>query len=200
MALGEPIAHFRAGQFRAEGFGVHTALPEVGAIDALGGEGFDHGGGGAEIELGLVVDGFEEVPEERFEGGEFVVLEVGGEVGVIGGEEGELPLTGVVDPGEADDGGVYHMDQIGVEGFEGFADRGPGKGEFEFGVEREGEAGDADDRDVVIFGEAVVGAEDLDGVALAVEVGDGVFEAGNDAVDFGEVGFGEESDSHRLYP
>jgi hypothetical protein len=33
-----------------------------------------------------------------------------------------------------------------------------------------------------------------------VEVGDGVFEAGNDAVDFGEVGFGEESDSHRLYP
>ena len=70
------------------------------------------------------------------------------------------------------------------------------RGETEFGVERKGVAGNADDSAVFVFREAALGGQDQNLVTEVFELLDGLAESRDNSVDFGNKGFSKESDSH----
>ena len=95
-------------------------------LDPLVAEFPHHGGGGAEIQAGLVVGRLEELPEQGFEHAHAVVLQVLGQMGVIARDQGIALGFGQPNTAQAQHRWVHHMDQIRVEALEGFSHCGPG--------------------------------------------------------------------------
>ena len=66
-------------------------------FDPLRGQFVHHGGRGAEVQLGLVMGGLEQLPEQRFQHAHAVVLQVFGQVGVVAGHQGQVAGLGEPD-------------------------------------------------------------------------------------------------------
>ena len=67
-------------------------------LDAVLAQLLDHGRGGAEVELGLVVGRLEQFPEQGLQHAHAVVLQVLGQVGVVAGHQGDALGFGQPDP------------------------------------------------------------------------------------------------------
>ena len=87
-------------------------------LDALLAQLRHHRGGGAEVELGLVVGGLEQLPQHRLEHAETVVLQVFGQMGVVAGHQGIALGLGDPDAPQAQHRWIHHVHQIGVERFQ----------------------------------------------------------------------------------
>src|SRR3712207_2538223 len=129
-----------------------------------------------------------------------VVAGVGGDVGVVGGDERHPEPSRVVDPARAEDKRVDRVDEVRTEALESAADTGVREGELYPRIGRKGHARDPVDRGPRVVAWTAVrvpGRYHEHLVARAGELLDGVTEAGHDAVGRRQEGLREERDTHR---
>lgn len=185
-----------AGPVGAEELGVDAAGPEDEVFEAAGLEVGDGGIGGDVGFEGAVMEPPEVAPDGAGEGADAVVCGVLIEVGVKGGDGGDAAAARPAEDGEAECGFGRDMDEVGLEAGDGALGAPEGRdGEKEFLVEGHDEG--ADDVAVGILEVfAVIRVDDEDVIARIAEDADEFSEGPGDAVDLGEVGFGDEGDAH----
>ena len=188
--------HGGVGQLRPEQLGVDPPLPESGVLDPLGGQFVHHGGGGAEIEFGLVVGGLEQLPEQGLQHAHAVVLQVFGQMGVVARHQGQVAGLGQPDAPQAEHGWVHHMHQIGPEALQGLRNRRPGEGQFELRVEGQWQGRHSHHPGTGMVVRGPFRAEDQHLVSGLHQMGQGFGEPRDNAVNLWQEGFGEEGNPH----
>ena len=196
VAAVQPFAHRRRAQFGSKQLGVHTPLPQGRVLDALGGQFVHHGGGGAEVELGLVVGGLEQLPEQRFEHAHAVVLQVLGQVGVVAGHQGQAAGFGQPDAPQSQHGGIHHVHQVGGKVLQRLRHRWPRQGQLQLRVEGQRHRRHAHHPGAAIACRRSFRAEDQHLIAGGHEMLHRLGESRHDAIDLRQEGFGEKSDLH----
>ena len=137
MAAEKPLAQLRAAQLGTEQLRVHTPLPQISVLNAFVAELLHHGGGGAQIQQGLVVGGLEHLPQEWLQHSQAVVLEVLGQVGVITRHQRDAFVLREPDAAETQHRRVHNVDQIGLKRIDRVGHRRARQGQFELGIERQ---------------------------------------------------------------
>ena len=165
-------------------------------FDPLGGQLLHHGGGGAEVELGLVVGGLEQFPEQGLQHAHAVVLEVFGQMGVVARHQGQVAGLGQPDAAQAQHRRVHHMHQIGSKALQCFGHRRPRQGQLELGVEGQGHGRHSHHLGAGVVVRGPLGAEDQHLVAGFHQVGQRLGEPRDNAVNLRQEGFGEEGNPH----
>ena len=106
-------------------------------LNALVAELLHHGGGGAQIQQGLVVGGLEHFPQERLQHSQAVMLEVFGQMGVIAGDQRNALVLREPDAAETQHRRVHNVDQIGLKRIDRLRHSWAWQGQFELGIERQ---------------------------------------------------------------
>ena len=138
--------------------------------------------------------GFEQFPQQGLEHAHAVVLQVFGQVGVVAGHQRVGLGFGQPDAAQAQHGRVDHVHQVGLEEVEGFGHRGPRQGQLELGVEGQRHGRHPHHLGPHVAGRRALRTEDQHLVAGRHQVLHRLGQPGDDPVDLGQEGFGEEGD------
>ena len=163
-------------------------------LNALVAELLHHGGGGAQIQQGLVVGGLEHFPQERLQHPQAVMLEVFGQVGVIAGDQRNALVLREPDAAEAQHRRVHHVDQIGLKRIDRVRHRWARQRQFELWIERQWHRRNANQAGSHVLVRTALRAEDHHVVAGFHQMLHRLGQTGDDAIDLWQEGFGEEGD------
>ena len=194
MAAEKPLAQLRAAQLGTEQLRVHTPLPQISVLNAFVAELLHHGGGGAQIQQGLVVGGLEHLPQEWLQHSQAVVLEVLGQVGVITRHQRDAFVLREPDAAETQHRRVHNVDQIGLKRIDRVGHCRARQGQFELGIERQRHRRNADQACPHVLIRTAFRAEDHHFIAGVHQMLHRLGQTGDDAIDLRQEGFGEEGD------
>jgi len=190
----QPLTHGLAAQLGPEQIGVDPPLPQIGVLDPFVTQLLHHGGGGAEVEQGLIVRRLQQFPEQGLEHAHAVVLQILGQVGVIAGDQRDGFGLGQPDPPQSEHGWVHHMNQVGLEVVNGFRNGRPRQGQLQLGVERQRHGRHPNQPGSHVLIGTALRAEHDHLIAGIHQMLHRFGESGDDAVDLRQEGFGEEGD------
>ena len=201
VSFGEAGAHFRGAAHGLESICVDAAGPQSEAFDSMLLQLLEHGDRGAEIEGCAIMAFAQNGPDPRLHEAKTVVMEVLGQIGVVGDNQGQMEGSAVlsatvIQPGNAQQGWVGDVDEVGLKFDDGPAYGSVGKCKAKLRIDEERVALGADDAGLLKVVETAIRGKDKDLVAKFFQLVDSLAEGGDDAVHFGDEGFSEEGNSH----
>ena len=143
---------------------------------------------------------FQQLPKQRFEHAHAVVLKIFRQMGVIAGDEGDGFALGEPDASQTQNRWVDHVDQVWLEGIDGFGDRRPRQGQLQLWVERQGHGGNAHHLGSHVVAGCAFRTKHHHLISGIDQMLHRFGEPGDDAVDFGEESFGKEGDFQGFVP
>ena len=141
--------------------------------------------------------GLQQLPQQRLEHAHAVVLEVFRQMGVVARDQGNVLALGQPDATKPEHGWIHHMDEVRLEGINRLRHRWAWQGQLQLGVKRQRHCWHADEPGTHVLVRTALRTEHDHLITGFDQMPHRFGETGDDAIDLGKEGLGEEGDFQR---
>ncbi len=129
-------SHLCRGRAGVKQLRINTALPKRQPLNPVGAQLFDHRRRRTQIDPRLIVAPLQQRPKHPFQRTQAIVLQVLGQMGVIGGNQRDLHRLAVVQPPQPQHCRIDDMNNLGLKATQHPPNQGPRCCQSQFGVQR----------------------------------------------------------------